>query len=71
MSRCAKLSKKEALVIHSGVKNQSVLDIVGPNFLGIGAPKCGTTWLSEVLRKHLDVPSYLGDIAQDGERAKK
>ena len=26
-----------------------------PNFLAIGAPKCGTTWLSEVLRKHPDV----------------
>lgn len=26
-----------------------------PNFLGIGAPKCATTWLSEVLRKHPDV----------------
>jgi hypothetical protein len=26
-----------------------------PNFLGIGAPKCATTWLSEVLRRHPDV----------------
>ena len=26
-----------------------------PNFLGIGAPKCGTTWLSEVLRKHPEI----------------
>lgn len=28
--------------------------VVIPNFLGIGAPKCGTTWLSEVLRRHPD-----------------
>jgi len=26
-----------------------------PNFLGIGAPKCGTTWLSEILRSHPDI----------------
>ena len=26
-----------------------------PNFLGIGAHKCGTTWLSEVLRSHPEV----------------
>src|SRR5688572_30664430 len=26
-----------------------------PNFVGIGAPKSATTWLSEVLRKHPDV----------------
>ena len=23
-----------------------------PNFLGIGAPKCGTTWLSSILMMH-------------------
>ena len=26
-----------------------------PTFLGIGAPKCGTTWLAECLREHPQV----------------
>ena len=26
--------------------------VIKPNFLGIGAPKCGTTWAYEVLRRH-------------------
>jgi hypothetical protein len=27
----------------------------GPNFLGIGAPRCGTTWLHKMLEQHPDV----------------
>lgn len=27
----------------------------GPQFLGIGAPRCGTTWLQQVLRLHPDI----------------
>lgn len=26
-----------------------------PNFIGIGAPKCGTTWLANCLRQHPDI----------------
>ena len=41
------------------MENKSSMDNGGgsvkPNFLGIGAPKCGTTWLSEVLRKHPEI----------------
>ncbi len=28
---------------------------LGPNFLGIGAPRCGTTWLHRMLREHPQV----------------
>ncbi len=33
-----------------------------PTFLGIGAPKCGTTWLAECLREHPDV--YLPEVKE-------
>ena len=41
----------------NGILNECVKkkNIHRPNFLGIGAPKCGTTWLSEVLRSHPSV----------------
>jgi len=29
--------------------------VIKPNFLGIGAPKCGTTWSYEVLRRHPEI----------------
>lgn len=33
-----------------------------PTFLGIGAPKCGTTWLAECLREHPDV--YVPEVKE-------
>jgi len=39
-------------------------DYVGPTFLGIGPPKCATTWLDEVLRKHPEIsfPSHQKEV---------
>jgi hypothetical protein len=35
-----------------------------PNFLGIGVPKAGTTWLYELLKAHPEVyvPSYRKEL---------
>jgi hypothetical protein len=39
------------------------------DFIGIGAPRCGTTWLAECLRQHPDVRMPLRTSTADGELA--